>query len=161
MTEARTRRGTSNKNVTGSSMDRRARRQFLLDTFGDGVTCPCYRCREPLTLETLTVDRIRAGMDGGTYVRGNIRPACSGCNIETGNRLQWHRRRFPYLGLVRFKSRAGSGANTIRAWTVIAGESEKSLTLMAVKSGRILYSVDRDRLEHIPGMFYTPERTAS
>lgn len=35
----------------------------------------------------LTVDRIVPGCKGGKYRRDNIRPACGGCNSETGGRL--------------------------------------------------------------------------
>jgi 5-methylcytosine-specific restriction endonuclease McrA len=80
----RTHRGTSNSNARGSSRDRAARRAWLLATFGDGVTCPCYRCGCELTDDTLTVDRRVPGARGGTYRRSNIRPACSTCNSETG-----------------------------------------------------------------------------
>jgi hypothetical protein len=82
-----THRGTSNRNARGSSYDRRARRAFLLATFGDGDTCPCYRCGATLDDSTITVDRIVPGRDGGTYRRGNIRPACGPCNSETGGAL--------------------------------------------------------------------------
>lgn len=52
---------------------------------GQGVpACRCYRCGRLLTSLTLTVDRIIPGVDGGTYRRDNIRPACFGCNNETG-----------------------------------------------------------------------------
>lgn len=84
-------RGTSNGNDRGNSADRAARRRFLLDTFGDGTACPCWRCGAELTEETLTVDRIIAGVDGGRYVRGNIRPACGPCNSETGGGLHTRR----------------------------------------------------------------------
>lgn len=54
----------------------------------------CYRCGDLLTFETMTVDRIVPGCKktakyprGGTYVRENIRPACMGCNSETGGGL--------------------------------------------------------------------------
>lgn len=46
--------------------------------------CRCYRCGELLTTDTMTVDRIVPGCDGGTYRRNNIRPACGSCNSETG-----------------------------------------------------------------------------
>lgn len=61
---------------------------IIMTTVGDGVACcRCYRCGELLTLETMTVDRIIPGCKGGTYRRNNIRPACSGCNSETGGAL--------------------------------------------------------------------------
>lgn len=39
------------------------------------------------TLRELTIDRIIPGCKGGTYRRNNIRPACGGCNSETGGAL--------------------------------------------------------------------------
>lgn len=53
---------------------------------GDTVhdCCRCYRCGKLLTVDTVTVDRIRPGCQGGTYRRDNIRPACGRCNSQTG-----------------------------------------------------------------------------
>jgi hypothetical protein len=84
---APTRRGTSNTNVRGNVYDRAARRAFLLATFGDGVTCACYRCGAELDDTTVTADRKVPGRDGGTYRRENLRPACAPCNSETGGAL--------------------------------------------------------------------------
>jgi len=84
---AGTPRGTTNRNARGSSYDRRARRAWLLEQHGDGVTCACYRCGATLDESTITVDRIVPGRDGGTYRRSNIRPACGRCNSETGGAL--------------------------------------------------------------------------
>ena len=111
------RRGTSNGNARGSSADRAARRAWLLTTYRADVdvlanedgeivsvvpvgsitvdtyvgswtrACRCYRCGALLTENTVTVDRIVPGCQGGTYRRNNIRPACSKCNSETGGRL--------------------------------------------------------------------------
>lgn len=50
-------------------------------------TARCYRCGCLLHFDTLTVDRILPGCLGGTYKRGNIRPACAKDNSETGGRL--------------------------------------------------------------------------
>ena len=87
-------RGTTNRNARGSSYDRAARRAFLLATFGDGETCPCYRCGAALTDATVTVDRWPVpGVEGGRYVRGNVRPACGRCNSETGAQLGNERRK--------------------------------------------------------------------
>lgn len=86
-TSVKSTRGTSNTNARGSSADRLARRQFLLGKFGDGTTAPCYRCNVALTMDTITVDRVIPGRDGGTYRRDNIRPACGPCNSETGGAL--------------------------------------------------------------------------
>ena len=110
------RRGTSNTNDRGSSHSRRARRAWLIETYranvdvplagslvgtlglpvplGEGTpACRCYRCGRLLTDETVTVDRIIPGCKGGTYRRNNIRPACAGCNSETGGRLAHENRR--------------------------------------------------------------------
>ena len=93
-------RGPSNGNARGSSTARRARRAWLVAVFGwrlpdgTGLVC-CYRC-EVVLLEhedpeapgqSMTVDRIVPGVLGGTYERGNIRPACGPCNSETGAEL--------------------------------------------------------------------------
>lgn len=84
-------RGTSNGNAAGSSYARRRRKLWLLATFGDGTTAPCSfdGCEEVLTFETLTVDRFPvAGVDGGTYKRGNIRPACAFHNSQGGTAVR-------------------------------------------------------------------------
>lgn len=93
-TQVRARRGTSNKNVTGNSEDRRRRKSWLLVEFGNGETCPCaFGCGTELTFDTLTVDRFPvAGYAGGRYVRGNIRPACANCNSVDGGRVGAARR---------------------------------------------------------------------
>ena len=80
-------RGTTNGNARGSAEDRRVRKQWLLDNFGNGETAKCYRCPTVVDFVTITVDRIIPGCEGGTYRRGNIRPACAPCNEETGGRL--------------------------------------------------------------------------
>lgn len=81
-------RGTSNTNSRGSADSRRVRKQWLIDTYGDGYTAPCSHCRVELDFGTITVDRIVPGILGGTYVRCNIRPACMTCNSLDGNRLR-------------------------------------------------------------------------
>lgn len=91
------RRGTTNGNVRGNSVGRRRRRQWLLDTFGDGVTALCAlavpgRCLGQVDIDTMTVDRIVPGAAGGTYVRGNIQPACAPCNQYTGGKLGYERK---------------------------------------------------------------------
>jgi hypothetical protein len=80
-------RGTTNGNVRGSAEDRRVRKRWLLARFGNGETAPCYRCPTVLDFETITVDRIIPGCEGGTYRRSNIRPACAPCNESTGGSL--------------------------------------------------------------------------
>lgn len=103
------RRGTSNSNARGGSEQRKRRREWLVLTFranedvhvlqlhhgpivigvlpgteGAQPACRCYRCGQLLTAETVTVDRIIPGCQGGTYARNNIRPACGTCNSSTG-----------------------------------------------------------------------------
>lgn len=83
-------RGTSNANQRGSAKDRRARKQWLLDTFGDGTVAPCFvdGCTAVLTFDTITVDRIQLGVDGGSYRRNNIRPACGPHNASEGSKAR-------------------------------------------------------------------------
>ncbi|MBB5167116.1 hypothetical protein [Mycobacterium sp. AZCC_0083] len=71
-------RGHRNSNERGSSAQRRARKQFLLDKFGDGETAPCSEegCGAVLTLTTMFCDRIIPAHKGGTYARNNIQPHC-------------------------------------------------------------------------------------
>lgn len=57
-------------------------------TSGPNPACRCYRCGDLLVFETVTVDRIIPGCQGGTYRRNNIRPACGKCNSETGGALR-------------------------------------------------------------------------
>jgi hypothetical protein len=82
-----TRRGTTNRNARGGSTDRRRRREWLVATFGDGVTVACTFCPAVLTVDTVSADRITPGCDGGTYRRDNIRPSCVPCNSSTGGKL--------------------------------------------------------------------------
>lgn len=49
--------------------------------------CRCYRCGALLTVNTVTVDRIKPGCQGGTYRRENIRPSCPGCMSRTRGKL--------------------------------------------------------------------------
>lgn len=100
-------RGTTNGNERGNTESRRKRREFLVETFRADVdvhpyatstirgylgvphgmgtpACRCYRCGMLLTVDTVTVDRIKPGCRGGTYRRDNIRPACGPCNSITG-----------------------------------------------------------------------------
>lgn len=84
---------TTNRNDRGNYRDRAVRRQWLLDTFGDGTTAPCSlrmsrNCHVTVTCQTITVDRYPVpGCQGGRYTRGNIRPACGPCNQVDGGRL--------------------------------------------------------------------------
>lgn len=85
-------RSTTNRNARGGSKDRRVRKQWLLDTFGDGVKADCVFCGEPQDVNTVSPDRIIPGCEGGTYRRGNIRPACVPCQSSTGGKLGAQRR---------------------------------------------------------------------
>lgn len=92
-------RGTSNTNERGSAAARRARKNYLLEVYAADVQlvqftrlCRCYRCGVLLDYETMEVDRIKPGCEGGTYVRGNIRPACGDCNKITGAEAQARKR---------------------------------------------------------------------
>ncbi len=75
------------RDLRGSNSDRRARKLWLLEKFGDGALTTCYRCAVPLDYETVTADRILPGAYGGTYERCNLRPACQPCQTETGNEI--------------------------------------------------------------------------
>lgn len=90
-------RGTTNGCARGNNEDRRRRRAFLVAEFGwpeVGIVL-CWRCGVSLLQDedpdapgqSVTVDRIIPGVHGGRYVRDNIRPACAGCNSETGGAL--------------------------------------------------------------------------
>lgn len=85
-----TKRGTTNRNARGSVYDRRARKQWLLDEFGDGQSAACsFECSTVVTLETLFVDRHPIpGCQGGTYARTNIRPSCGPCNSKHGGAVR-------------------------------------------------------------------------
>lgn len=72
----------------GSAEDRRRRKQYLLDVYGDGSTVKCWLCGLMLTYATLTVDRVVPGAYGGRYIRKNIRPACGPCNSRDGNEIK-------------------------------------------------------------------------
>jgi hypothetical protein len=101
-------RGTTNGNARGSSHARQRRREWLVATYRANVdvltsgprildltplgkgqpACRCYRCGVLLTADTVTIDRIVPGAQGGTYRRSNIRPACGPCNSETGGAVR-------------------------------------------------------------------------
>lgn len=87
-------RGTSNANDRGSATSRRARKRWLLATFGDGHYALCAiglndLCLGVVDADTIQVDRFPIpGALGGTYDRGNIRPACGPCNSVDGSQLR-------------------------------------------------------------------------
>jgi hypothetical protein len=91
-------RGTTNRNERGNTRVRAERRQWLLDTFGDGTHAQCTiefsaHCLGVVDDVTMTIDRFPIpGVDGGTYDRDNIRPACGPCNSRAGTALREARR---------------------------------------------------------------------
>lgn len=84
------RRGTTNSNDRGSAAQRRVRKQWLLDQFGNGTVAPCaFDCGTLVDLSTVTVDRHPTpGCRGGRYTKDNIRPACGQCNSRHGGGLR-------------------------------------------------------------------------
>jgi 5-methylcytosine-specific restriction endonuclease McrA len=67
----------------GSACSRRARKRWMLDTFGDGNTAPCTHCGAPLSFHEVEADRIEPG---GSYARHNIQPSCGPCNKRRSNK---------------------------------------------------------------------------
>lgn len=47
-------RGTTNRNSRGSASQRRARKLWLLVTFGDGVKAPCSYCQALVDFDTIS-----------------------------------------------------------------------------------------------------------
>ena len=70
----------------GSAAQRRNSKQWILDTFGDGIHCPCIHCQQELDFTTLERDRI---IPGGPYARWNLQPSDRHCNASRSNRLDW------------------------------------------------------------------------
>jgi hypothetical protein len=62
----------------GAARNRRARKRYLLNEFGDGKTCPCIWCGITLNWATLQQDRL---VPGGPYSKANVLPSCGPCNI--------------------------------------------------------------------------------
>ena len=81
--------GRAGGDLRGNSAARRARKGFLLVTFGNGETCPCAYCGHCLVSATLEADRIIPGSEGGSYRRDNVIPACRGCNAARGDKSLW------------------------------------------------------------------------
>jgi 5-methylcytosine-specific restriction endonuclease McrA len=80
----------------GSSADRRARRAYLLRTYGDGTTCRCVHCACDLTDATVEADRIDPSQG---YARANVLPACRVCNAARGNAPLRHEARTAALAM--------------------------------------------------------------
>jgi hypothetical protein len=86
------RRSRSNRNDRGSSYSRRRRREWLVERFGDGVHVACFLQRSPhclyvLDVDNVSADRLRLGVDGGSYKRSNIQPACLPCQCHQGGQV--------------------------------------------------------------------------
>lgn len=67
---------------------KRKLKKWVLQTYGDGESVPCFLCRKQLNFHTMTLDRIRPGALGGTYCQKNVRPACRKCNMALGKQLE-------------------------------------------------------------------------
>lgn len=80
------RRTQSGTDKRGSNADRRARKNWMLDTFGDGTFVACRHCATTLTYDTVQADRI---IPGGTYRRANVQPSCATCNRQRSDDLLW------------------------------------------------------------------------
>lgn len=70
----------------GSAKDRRRRKHWMLETWGNGTEAPCVHCSTTLTYETVEADRIEPG---GSYRRTNVQPACRSCNSARSNNVDW------------------------------------------------------------------------
>lgn len=70
----------------GNSYDRKARKLWMLSTFGDGTKCPCTHCHAMLGYAEVEADRI---IPGGRYSHDNVQPACRGCNLARSNDPTW------------------------------------------------------------------------
>jgi len=78
---------SNNRAGRSNSTRRRARKTWILNTFGNGNTVFCNWCKKRLTFTTLTIDRYPIpGARGGRYREDNIVPACKSCN----NKLDDH-----------------------------------------------------------------------
>jgi len=52
----------------------------LVNEFGDGQTCPCVWCGRTLVADTVSLDRLVPGSEGGPYKMFNLIPTCYDCN---------------------------------------------------------------------------------
>ena len=70
----------------GSATSRRARKAWMLATWGDGTKCPCVHCEAMLDFATVEADRVQPG---GPYARWNVQPACRACNLARSDDASW------------------------------------------------------------------------
>lgn len=68
----------------GNVTDRRRRKLWLIDTFGDGTFVACRFCWTTVDYAGLCADCIVPGHLGGKYVYKNIQPSCSPCQHRQG-----------------------------------------------------------------------------
>lgn len=92
------RRGTSNADERGSSHQRARRKRNLLERDGtgpDGLAL-CVTCPTIVDFESMTVDRITPGCEGGKYGppsdTSNCRIQCERCCARQGGYLAARRR---------------------------------------------------------------------
>jgi 5-methylcytosine-specific restriction endonuclease McrA len=84
---------TNGQDKRGNPTDRRNRKLWLLSEKapwgGNGEVVPCALgtqadCDMLVSYETMEVDRIVPGAEGGRYIRSNVRPTCVKCNKAAG-----------------------------------------------------------------------------
>lgn len=80
------RRTQTGDDKRGSAKDRRARKFWMLRTFGNGHSVGCVHCGTSLTFDTVQADRIQPG---GSYRRENVQPACGPCNRDRSDKNAW------------------------------------------------------------------------
>lgn len=68
------------QDLRGNSAARKARKLWMLRTFGNGKTVKCTHCGKKLDYATVTSDRKIPGCLGGRYTHANVQPACKPCN---------------------------------------------------------------------------------
>ncbi len=101
-------RSTTNKYVTGNSRDRARRRARIVarDGWPEVGIVLCHWCDVPLLQDedpeapgqSVTMDRIVHGCEGGTYADDNLVPACGPCNTTRGAVLGAQRKGSSRLG---------------------------------------------------------------
>lgn len=121
MTRSADRRSRSNRNDRGSSYTRRRRREWLVEEFGDGVHVACFLqrsrfCLLVLDVDNVSADRLRLGVDGGSYRRGNIQPACENCQAHQGGVIGPQRKAEPAeLRVYQDPSACGTERTSVRS----------------------------------------------
>ena len=73
----------------GNAHDRRRRKAWLLEAFGDGTLVACRHCWTSCDYAEVTADRIVPGHAGGRYIRSNLRPSCLRCAHSQGGTARW------------------------------------------------------------------------